>query len=78
MILSIAPDGTTTAVYTEAIPLSELGRQSISRHVSHVEPDADGQWFADLAPVQGPKLGPFRLRSECVAAEVAWIERNVL
>lgn len=78
MILSISQDGTTTAVYTEAIDLERLGRVSITKHVSHVEPDDFGHWWADLSPINGPKLGPFHRRSECVAAEVAYIEQNVL
>ena len=41
---------------------------SITR-ASHVEPDAEGRWLADLTPVAGPVLGPFDLRSEALAAE---------
>ena len=32
-----------------------------------------GDWFADLAPVGGPRLGPYHLRGEALAAEVAWL-----
>jgi hypothetical protein len=35
-------------------------------------------WQADLALCGGPVLGPFRRRSEALAAEVAWIETNIL
>jgi hypothetical protein len=65
------------AIYSEAIDLSQLGRLTIARG-SHVEPDQTGDWFADLAPVAGPRLGPFKLRSEALAAEVAWLEANWL
>ena len=78
MTLTIDPHGTTRLVYTEALPLEQLGALSISRHVSHVEPDERGHWWADLSPVAGPRLGPYRRRSQCVAAEVAWVEANVL
>lgn len=73
MILRIEPDGTLVSVYTEALPLDELGRASIAR-ASHVEPTPDGTWTADLAPVGGPVLGPYAKRSEALAAEVAWLE----
>jgi hypothetical protein len=31
-----------------------------------------------MGPVAGPILGPFPKRSEVLAAEVAWLEANVL
>lgn len=43
---------------------------------SHVEP-APGGWTAEMVN-GGPTLGPFRLRAEALAAEVAWIKENVL
>ena len=48
------------------------------RRASHVEPDDDGRWFADLSPVEGPKLGPFALRSQALDAERVWLEANCL
>ena len=30
-------------------------------------------YWADLSPVDGPTLGPFRSRDEAIAAEVAWL-----
>lgn len=74
MILRIEPDGTLVTVYTETLPLEELGRASIAR-ASHVEPTPEGTWTADLSPVNGPVLGPYAKRSEALAAEVAWLER---
>jgi hypothetical protein len=75
MQLIIQPDGSLKCVYGEAIDLHALGQVSISRG-SHVEPDSDGQWLADLSPVAGPKLGPFPARSQALDAEVAWLEAN--
>jgi len=43
-----------------------------------VEPDEQGQWSAELSPVQGPILGPFDLRSHALAAETAWLERHLI
>ena len=75
MELFITPTGTVQAIYDEAIDLHTLGTATITR-ASHVEPDASGQWFADI--VDGPRLGPFARRSEALAAEVAWLTENRL
>ena len=74
MELLIAPTGGILCVYGEDVNLSELGRLSIQRG-SHVEPTADGQWTADLSPVQGPQLGPFDCRTQALEAEVAWLNQ---
>jgi hypothetical protein len=73
MRLTVEPDGTVRCVYGEAIDLAALGAVSI-RRASHVEPDAAGHWWADLAPVGGPRLGPFGLRSQALGAERTWLE----
>ena len=72
MELLIAPSGGIRCVYGDDVNLSQLGRLSIQRG-SHVEPTADGQWTADLSPVNGPLLGPFVSRADALAAEVAWL-----
>jgi len=77
MHLVVAPDGTVRAVYAETIDLAALGRPTIAR-ASHVEPDRDGRWHADLRPMLGPVLGPFGRRSEALEAELAWLEANWL
>jgi len=77
MQLVISPDGTTRCLYGEAIDLPTLGQVTINRG-SHVEPDDQGQWWADMAPVSGPRLGPHTRRSEALQAEVAWLEANWL
>ena len=77
MELLIEPGGGVRCVYGEDIDLSQLGRLSIQRG-SHVEPTADGQWTADLSPVNGPRLGPFSTRTEALSAEVSWLQENWL
>jgi hypothetical protein len=72
--LVIDSSGDIRCVYGEAVNLSELGRLSIQRG-SHVEPTADGQWTADMSPVQGPQLGPFDCRTQALEAEVAWLNQ---
>jgi hypothetical protein len=75
MQLRIDPHGKVTCVYDEVIDLIALGPLNI-RRASHVEPDDTDKWWADLAPVGGPLLGPFRLRSEALEAERAWLETH--
>ncbi|MES2789243.1 MAG: hypothetical protein V4719_06445 [Planctomycetota bacterium] len=77
MELLIERSGGVRCVYGEDIDLRQLGRLSIQRG-SHVEPTADGQWTADLSPVNGPQLGPFSTRTEALSAEVAWLQEHWL
>ena len=72
MQIVIHRNGTCRCLYSEAIDLRQLGELNIQR-ASRVEPDAAGYWFADLAPISGPVLGPFATRSAALAAEEAWI-----
>ena len=77
MHLIIEKDGRIRGIYGEEIALDALGPTRITR-ASHVEPDHEGRWLADLAPVGGPVLGPFERRSEALDAEVAWLDANWL
>ncbi len=77
MNLIIGPGGQIRGIYGEEIALDALGSPRITR-ASHVEPDPQGLWLADLAPVGGPFLGPFERRSDALEAEVAWLDANWL
>ena len=77
MQLVIQPDGTVRCMYSEAIDLDSLGLPAIVRG-SHVEPDRNGRWFADLSPVAGPRLGPFDRRNEALTAERDWLNAHWL
>jgi hypothetical protein len=74
MKLVVLADGSVRAIYDEAIDLAVLGRPRIAR-ASHVEPDDQGRWRADLTPVDGPVLGPFDRRSQALEAEQEWLDR---
>jgi hypothetical protein len=77
MQLIIDPRGKVRCLYGEAIDLTALGTVSIQR-ASHVEPDQSGQWWADLALSNGPRLGPFPKRSEALQAESDWLHQHLL
>jgi hypothetical protein len=77
MEMVISPGGTVRCIYGEEIDLSQLGQVDILR-ASHVEPDVAGAWWTDMAPVNGPKLGPFQKRSAALEAEVQWLRQHVL
>jgi len=76
MQLLFTATGHICFVYDEALDLASLGSSTI-RRASHVEPNEAGQWWADLAPVAGPKLGPFARRSDALAAEAAWLDARL-
>jgi hypothetical protein len=75
MQLVVEPGGGVRCIYGEEINLHALGTPVISR-ASQVEPDEQGRWLADLAPVGGPVLGPFACRSEALLAERQWLEER--
>ncbi len=77
MQLVIQPGGAVRCIYGEEIDLHALGCLSVSR-ASHVEPDQQGRWFADMSPVGGSRLGPFDRRSDALAAESAWLQAHWL
>lgn len=69
-------DGTASFIYNEALDPNILGKAEIKR-ASHVEPDKDGKWWADMSPSGGGKLGPFDKRSEAIAEEIKWLEERL-
>ena len=77
MQLVILAGGTVRCLYSEELDLAGFGQLSIARG-SHVEPTSDGQWTADLAPVNGPVLGPFATRTKALTAERQWLETHWL
>lgn len=71
-------EGTMHFIWSdELVELLEAGRGEV-RRASHVEPTTGGLWGADLSPVDGPLLGPFRTRREALDAEVAWLKTNYI
>jgi hypothetical protein len=77
MQIVVQPTGRVRCLYGEAIDLSKLGQLDIARG-SYVEPTDDGQWTADLSPVDGPVLGPFPCRTDALNAERQWLEMHWL
>ena len=70
MELVVDAGGDIRCIYGEELDLREFGKLQITR-ASHVEPDRDGFWWADMGPVGGPVLGPFKNRTEALQAETA-------
>jgi hypothetical protein len=73
MQLRIDVKGQVHCLYSEQIELTALGDLRIQR-ASQVEPDGQGKWWADLAPVDGPRLGPYERRSQALRAEEDWLQ----
>ena len=76
--IAVAPDGTITTIYDDAlIGLIEQGEARVTR-ASHVEPIANGLgWTADMTPMGGPVLGPAPTRELALKLEVAWLEARL-
>ena len=72
MELVVDAGGDVRCVYGEELDLREIGQLQITR-ASHVEPDRDGNWWADMGPSGGPVLGPYGSRSEALGAEREWL-----
>ena len=72
MELVVDVGGDVRCIYDEALDLREIGKLQITR-ASLVEPDLDGYWWADMGPVDGPVLGPFKNRTEALRAERDWL-----
>lgn len=77
-VITVDDKGRLQFIYHDDLAdLLKLG-ESETRRASHVEPTADGRWTADMSPVGGPVLGPFDLRGDALAAEVVWLQTNIL
>lgn len=77
----VKPGGVVACLHDDdaAAFLSRLaGAAPATRRASHVEPNPDGTWRADLAPSGGPVMSPFPTRRAALAAEAAWLRDNVL
>lgn len=76
--IRIDTEGHMTFIWSDKLqPLFAAGTGTIAR-ASHVEPTPDGEWTADMGPVGGPVLGPYPVRGEALAAEVKWLNENVI
>jgi hypothetical protein len=75
--LVIDTGGMGHCLYSEELDVGPMGEATI-RRASYCEPDERGDWWADLSPVDGPRLGPFPKRSLALSAEVDWLRCNVL
>ena len=83
MVVAFDKEGNATFVHSDEamrmmMPIMK-GKPDI-RRVSRVEADEDGNFWADLAPVGGPKLGPFPpdQYKEAIRREVEWLEKNYI
>jgi hypothetical protein len=73
--LSISTEGRIRAIYDDRLAgLLSQGKATIKR-ASAVEPTTDGQWTA--AMVDGPTLGPFKLRQQALDAEVEYLKARL-
>ena len=78
-VIKIAPTGRMTFIYDDTLAgLLQTGACRVDR-ASHVEPKMTlygVRWFADLAPVAGPVLGPYDTRARALQEEVDWLNAH--
>ena len=63
-------------IYEDGHPLLALGRPEITR-ASHVEPNEDGLWVADMGPVGGPRLEKQATSALAIDQEIDWLKQNL-
>lgn len=69
-------DGKVLAIYSDDLAdLASKASHVEIRRASAVEPTPEGQWTATMT--DGTVLGPYRLRSEALTAEVAYLESKL-
>lgn len=84
----ISNDGSILTIYDdELLAMIDNGGDIKIARASHVEPFREEQsdsigifqvdWVADLAPVGGPKLGPYKTRGEALQAEFDWLGEHL-
>lgn len=83
IILSVDSSGELTFIYTDDVDIhalgSELGASPRIIRASECEPTEDGNWNADMRRSGGPSsIGIFDTKAQAVAAEIRYIEENVL
>ena len=75
-LVRFTASGEAVFIYEDGHPLLELGRPEITR-ASHVEPNEDGLWVADMGPVGGPRLAGRRKRGESLELEREWLREKL-
>jgi len=84
MVFSITPAGELEYIHDDELAALESAGRATARRASHVEPRSESGapgvvfWSADMAPVGGPELGPFKSRTEALSAERSWLEEHYL
>lgn len=70
---AVEADGAVVTIYDDChADLFDESSVTVTR-ASHVEP-SEGGWSADMTPVGGSILGPYRLRQEALDAEVEYLK----
>lgn len=77
MKIILGVDGVVRYVYNDVIHkhMSTLGEATIKR-ATHVEPDENGMWYADLSPVGGEKITGFKTHKEAIDFELKWLSKH--
>jgi hypothetical protein len=78
MFVFIEANGDLKFIYCDEVSIAFEESPQSSPRASFVEPTSDGQWTADMSPVNGPVLGPFKLRGDALKAETEWLLNEMM
>ena len=76
IVLQFGTDGTGHAVYTEALPLAQLGQLSMKRASTVEYNEATQQWEVRLASEPNTVAYSHSSRAECIRWEVETLNRQ--
>lgn len=76
--LHVLPDGRLRYIHDDTIAEAcrALG-DTVVKRASFVEPDDNGGWSVDLAPVNGPYVPGFESRYEALHFETCWLRERL-
>ena len=77
IVIDVTERGLSFVYDDAAVALLDCGTATV-RRASHVEPAPGGGWMVDMSPIAPVRFGPYRLRSEALKVERAWLLRHAL
>jgi hypothetical protein len=73
-VIITSPDGSSSVKVYDESGIGSIGEVERMKRASHVDYDNNLKgWVADMSPLGGSLLGPFKLHSEAIRAERIYI-----
>ena len=78
MVLAIKPDGNVFGLWTEAIPLQEIGALKMTRASTVEFNESTQQWEVRLASNPDRVAYSNQSRAKCIAWEIATLDNQIM